>query len=53
MNQSYLEKLPIRQFDFITPIVRRQQSLQNAIAFYDQYQSDRQIASSRYHGVGI
>jgi hypothetical protein len=43
MNQSYLEKLPIRQFEFTTPINSREQSLQNAIALYHQYQIDHQI----------
>ncbi|WP_199302241.1 Eco57I restriction-modification methylase domain-containing protein [Pseudanabaena cinerea] len=43
MNQSYLEKLPIREFEFTTPTDRRQQALENAIALYNQYQSDRQI----------
>ena len=43
MNQSYLEKIPIRQFEFTTPINSRDQSLQNAIALYKQYQSDRHI----------
>ncbi len=45
MNQSYIEKLPIRQFEFTTPIARREQSLQNAIALYNQYQIDHQIES--------
>jgi hypothetical protein len=45
MNQSYIEKLPIRQFEFTTPIDRREQSLQNAIALYNQYQIDHQIES--------
>jgi hypothetical protein len=43
MNQSYLEKLPICKIEFMTPTDRRQQLLQNAIALYEQYQSDRHI----------
>ncbi len=37
------KNLPIRKIEFTTPIDRRQQLLQNAIALYNQYQSDRQI----------
>lgn len=36
--------IPIRKIEFTTSDDRRQQSLQNAIALYHQYQSDRQIA---------
>ncbi len=43
MNQSYLEKIPVRQFEFTTPTDPRQQSLQNAIALYTQYQRDRRL----------
>jgi type I restriction-modification system DNA methylase subunit len=35
--------IPIRNIKFTTPPDRREQSLQNAIALYNQYQSDRQI----------
>jgi len=43
MNQSYLEKLPIRKIEFTTPTDRRQQSSENAIALYNQYQNDLQV----------
>ncbi len=43
MNQSYLEKIPVRKIEFTTSNSRRQDSLQNAIALYTQYQSDRRI----------
>ena len=39
----YLSRLPIHSINFTTPTDRRQQSLQNAIAIYNQYQSDLQI----------
>jgi type I restriction-modification system DNA methylase subunit len=35
--------IPIREIEFSTPNDRRQQLLENAIALYHQYQSDRQI----------
>ena len=38
INQSYLERIPIRNVSFTTPIDRRQQALQNTIALYNQLQ---------------
>ena len=43
LHRNELLKLPIRKIEFATPTDRRQQSLENAIALYEQYQSDRQI----------
>jgi hypothetical protein len=35
--------IPIRKIEFTTPLDRRQQGLENAIALYNQYQRDRNI----------
>jgi len=37
---NVLENFPIRKINFTTPPDRRQQALQNAIAFYNQFQLD-------------
>ncbi|MEA5488399.1 MULTISPECIES: Eco57I restriction-modification methylase domain-containing protein [Pseudanabaena] len=43
VNGYEIESLPVPKINFTTPLDRREQSLQNAIALYHQYQSDRQI----------
>ncbi len=43
VNGYEIEALPVPKINFITPSDRREQLLQNAIALYHQYQSDRQI----------
>ena len=43
INGYEIESLPVPKISFTTPPDRRQQSLQNVIALYNQYQSDHQI----------
>jgi len=43
INGYEIESLPVPKINFTTPTDRRQQLLQNAIALYEQYQSDRQV----------
>ncbi len=40
INQSYLEKIPIRNISFTTFTDRRQQDLQNAIILYQKFQEN-------------
>ena len=53
MNQSYLERVPIPEISFTTPIDRRHQALENIITLYTQYQtsgnSDRLLAQAQHH----
>ena len=42
-SREAISALPIREIEFITPTDLREQSLQNAIALYKQYQGDRHI----------
>ena len=51
--REYLQYLPIYKINFTTPLDRRQQSLENIIIFYIQYQtnsnSDRILAQVHHH----
>ncbi|MEY3866240.1 MAG: hypothetical protein RLZZ338_131, partial [Cyanobacteriota bacterium] len=43
MNQSYIERIPIREINFTTSPDRVQQALDNTIALYHQYQKNGNI----------
>ena len=43
VNGYEIEALPVPKINFTTPTDRRQQSSENAIALYNQYQSDLQV----------